>query len=405
MKWAFLLLAGVALPAFAQASDLPSAELAVRALDAHPTVLAARSRVDAARAEGDAQRAGPHEFTAQGSISRRQIEADGRHMEFDASISRAFRLPGKASLDRRAGELGVDVSRNLLEDTRHQAALELGALWYDWLLAAEQHLNDAKLVENHQALVRATEARLRGRDAAQLELEQAQAALALSRAQLGDSAALKGRARALLLGRFPELALPAEPPKILPPAVPPEGLDRMTQMIVERSHEIAAANGEAERQSVRARRASAERIADPSLGVRLFSERGGEEKGAGILMSMPLGSGHRRALARQATAEARAAESELASVQRIIESDAAADIAEYRAREAAWLASREAVSRSDKSAALAGRGQQMGAIDLADRLYAERQAYEARSRELAARAAAAWLLLKLRIDSHMLWID
>ena len=47
----------------------------------------------------------------------------------------------------------------------------------------------------------------------------------------------------------------------------------------------------------------------------------------------------------------------------------------------------------------------IGAIDLADRLYAGRQANEARAQELTARAAAARLILKLRIDSHTLWID
>ena len=57
------------------------------------------------------------------------------------------------------------------------------------------------------------------------------------------------------------------------------------------------------------------------------------------------------------------------------------------------------------AAALAARGQQLGAIDLADRLYAERQANEARAQELTARAAAARLILKLRIDAHTLWID
>lgn len=405
MKRALLLLAGAAFPAFAQAADLPPPEAAVQAVQAHPTVAAALARVDVARAEGDALRAGTHEVTAQGSLSRREIDADGRHVEYDASISRAFRLPGKASLDRRAGELGVDVFENLMEDARHQAALELGALWYDWLLAAEQYRNAGRLVENQRALVKATESRLKARDAARLELEQAQAASALAEAQLADTAASRDRARSLLGSRFPGLALPADPPAILPPVVPPEGLGQLARLIVERSHEIAAASRQAERQSVLARRAAAERIADPSLGVRLFSERGGEEKGAGILMSMPLGGGHRRALARQAASEARAAESDLLLVQRDIEGNAAADVAEYRAREAAWIASRDAVARAEQSALLAARGQQMGAIDLADRLYAERQAHESRAQELVARATAARLVLKLRIDAHTLWID
>jgi len=405
MKWAWLLLAGVAMPVAAQTSDLPPAELAVRALDAQPVVTAATARVDAARAQGDALRIGPHEITAQGTVSRRTVDPGTRYAEYDATVSRPFRLPGKAALDRKAGALGVDIAQNEMEDVRHQAALVLGTLWYDWLLAAELHRNAGALVETQQALADATGKRLKARDAAQLDLEQTRAALALAQAQMGDAAAARDRARALLASRFPDLPLPVEPPRILDPLVPDEGLARLQDLIVERSHEIAAASGQAERQSVLARRAKADRLADPSLGVRLFSERGGEEKGAGLFVSLPLGGGHRRAVARQADAEASAARSDLTAVEREITGYAAADVAEYRAREAAWQASRDAVARAEQSAALAARGQQLGAIDLADRLYADRQANEARAQELAARAAAARLILKLRIDSHTLWMD
>lgn len=405
MKWTCLLLVGAATSALAQTSDLPPPELAARALDAQPTVEAATARIDAARAEGDALRIGPHELTGQGTVSRRTVDPGTRYAEYDVTVSRPFRLPGKAALDRKAGALGVDIAENRMEDVRHQAALVMGTLWYDWLLAAELHRNAERLVETQQALVKATEKRLNARDAARMDLEQAGAALAIAQAQMGDAAALRDRAHALLSVRFPDLPLPVVPPHILEPSVPTEGIARIRELIIERSHEIAAANGQAERQSILAERARADRMADPSLGVRLFSERGGEERGAGLFVSLPLGGGHRRALAREAEAQAGAARSELMAVEREINGNAAADIAEYRAREAAWQSSREAVSRSEQNALLAARGQQLGAIDLADRLYADRQANEARAQELTARAATARLILKLRIDSHMLWMD
>ena len=405
MKWAWLLLAGAATSAAAQTSDLPPPELAARALDAQPTVEAATARIDAARAEGDALRIGPHEIAGQGTVSRRTVASGTRYAEYDFTVSRPFRLPGKAALDRKAGVLGIDIAQNQMEDVRHHAALVLGTLWYDWLLATELHRNAGRLVETQQALVQATEKRVKARDAAQIDLEQASAALAIAQAQMGDAAAARDRAHALLATRFPDLPLPVEPPRILEPSEPSEGIARIHDLIIERSHEIAAANGQVARQSILAERARADRIADPSLGVRLFSERGGEERGAGLYVSMPLGSGHRRAVARQAEAQAGAARSELIAVEREINGNAAADIAEYRARETAWRASRDAASRSEQSAVLAARGQQLGAIDLADRLYADRQANEARAQELTARAAAARLILKLRIDSHLLWMD
>ena len=45
-----------------------------------------------------------------------------------------------------------------------------------------------------------------------------------------------------------------------------------------------------------------------------------------------------------------------------------------------------------------------GQIDLADLLYARRQAGEARRSEIMARSEAARALLKLEIDSHSLWM-
>lgn len=402
-----LLVAGFAAPtlALAQTSDLPPPDMVVRVLDGHPQVEAAAARLDAARAEGDALNRGTHEITAQGTLSRRRVDREGSFVEYDTTVSRAFRLPGKAALDRRAGVLGIDVAENRREDARHQAALTLATLWYDWLQAAALHRNAGALVANQQALVAATARRAELRDAARLDLEQARAALALAEVEAGDAVALRDRARTLLQARFPDLPLPVEPPRLLAPALPPEGLEQLERLIVERSHEIGAAASFAERQSVMARRARADRIADPTFGVRLFSERAGEERGAGLFAALPLGGGHRRALARQAEAEASAARADRVLVEREVAGNAAADITELKARLSAWEASGEAVRRAEASAALSARGQQLGAIDLADRLYAERQANEARDQEIAARAAAARLVTKLRIDAHTLWID
>ena len=408
MKWAWLLLAGIAGPALAQAdggSDLPPPEMAIRALDAAPVVEAAVARVGAARAAEDALRRGAHEITAQGTVSRRSVEHERDYVEYDTTISRAFRLPGKAALDRRAGALGIDIAQDRMEDARHQAALVLATLWYDWLAAAELHRNARALVETQRALVKATGRRVEMRDAATLDLEQANAALALAEAQMEDAAAGRDRARTLLAARFPELVLPAEAPRLRDPALPDEGFERLQALIVERSHEIGAAAGTADRQAVLARRARADRTADPSLGLRLFSERGGEERGAGLYASLPFGGGHRRALASQAEAEASAAHAERVAVEREIAGNAAADVAETRARLAAWRAGAQAVRSAEASAALSSRGQQLGAIDLTDRLYAERQANESRAQEITARAAAARLLAKLRIDAHTLWIE
>lgn len=105
-----------------------------------------------------------------------------------------------------------------MEDARHQAALSLATLWYDWLLGSDVHRNATRLVENQGALVASTRRRVEMRDAAQLALQQVTAANRLAESQAGNAAALRDRARALLGTLFPDLLLPAEAPSLAEPA-------------------------------------------------------------------------------------------------------------------------------------------------------------------------------------------
>ncbi|MEN5145850.1 TolC family protein [Brevundimonas diminuta] len=385
------------------ASDLPPEAMARQALADHPGVAASRARVGMARAEAEALRRGPHEITLEGAAGRRDIHGEGGFNEFETGLSRSFRLPGKAALDRQAGDLGLEAAGDRLALARRDAALSLAALWYDWLRAAEVQRNAAELVQTQTAVAQATRRRVELRDAAELELEQAGVALAMAEAQMQDAQAEHDRARLLLAGRFPEMPLPDEAPRLSDPAMNSDDIRMLQTLIIDRSLETAAAAREAEREAVLARRARADRYADPSVGLRLFSERGGDEQGAGVTVSIPLGGGHRRALADQATASASAALSERLLTEREVIAAANADVAELRARLASWRAGHEAVSRAERSAALSARGQALGAIDLTDRLYAERQANEARRLEIDARAAARALTAALSIRAGLLW--
>ncbi|WP_294044054.1 TolC family protein, partial [Sphingomonas sp.] len=140
-------------------------------------------------------------------------------------------------------------------------------------------------------------------------------------------------------------------------------------------------------------------------GVRAFSERGGMERGIGLVASMPLGGGYRRYLADEAAAQSSAAVSDLAAVRRAIEATAAADVALARTRTDGWRSLREAAARAQAVAERTRAGNRLGAIDLAELLYAERQANDARREEIRARVEALRAVLRLEIDSHVVWID
>jgi len=400
---AFALLAPVA--AQAQRSDLPPPEKVVEALDNHPTVTAAGARVASARAQGAMLRKGTHEVTVMGSYVRRSVDREGSYNEFDATVTRPFRLPGKAALDREAGALGVAVAENRMEDVRHQAALQLSGLWHDWLTAGELYRNDLENIGWLETALTALRRRVALRDAAALDVDQATTALAQARARAAASLAAREQARVTLAANFPEITLPPDPPELAQPELPPQGLQAMRDLVIERSHEIRAAERDAQRLGMIERRVRADRIADPSVGVRLFSERSGMEQGGGLVMSIPLGGGYRRAAADQASAEANAAQLDLLNIRRSVTAVAEADLSSARMHLEAWRSARQSIESASAAVDRTERGYRLGQIDLADLLYARRQSGEARQSEIMARSEANRALLKLQIDSHSIWVS
>lgn len=390
-------------PALAERNDLPPPEMVAQALDDAPGVQASIARIGSAKAAAEALRRSPYEAVITGTAIRRSVTGERVYSEFDGMISKPFRLPGKARLDGAAGTLGVEVAQNNAEDARHQAALILSGLWHDWLLATELVRNDRQMIANYRSALGAVQRRMALRDASALDVDQAQSALSLAEAQAAQSRSQVERARVALLAHFPRIVLPAEAPAMSDPELPAEPIRQLRDLVIERSHEIRAADREAQRMAVLSQRARLDRIADPSLGFRVFSERNGLERGAGLVASIPLGGGHRRALADQASSNANAARIDFEQVRRSIGVTADIDASDAVTRLEAWQASQASLSSAAAAAGRTARGYQLGAIDLSDLLYAQRQANDARRAEIGARAEAARAIFKLRIDSHTVW--
>lgn len=402
----FLLLPLLALATPAGAEPgLPNEAAVDAALDDHPSVAAARARLDAARARAAGLRAGAHEFTFSGSYARRSIDREGDFDEYDAQLSRAVRLPGKARLDREIGQYGIEVAENLAEDARHQAALLLAGHWFDWLSASAQAKVDRAAVANFEKALAAVTRRMELHDAAQLDVDQATAALANARLAAEQSHGLATLARTRLETHFPALPMPAEAPDVTLPDLADGLLSQLRERVIANSHEIAATKAEALRMEAAAARTKRDRIADPTLGLRLFSERGGAERGAGLVFSLPLGGRHRKALAAEAAAQASSARAEEQLARFSVRETADADVSETRYRIAAWHRAREAVEAQMAALKKLRRGHQLGEIDLADMLLGERMVHEAFRIEVQSRAEAMRAITKLRIDSHELWLS
>lgn len=398
---AFFLL--IAAPAFAEPGLPPEAAVA-EALDNHPSVLAAHARIGEARADARIMNVGPEEVVVQGTVQRRDVRGAGLVPEYDLQFTRPIRLPGKGALDRRAGAAGVKAADNRADDARHQAALALSRQWWAWLGAAAEQRTLTEAAQIMATAVSATRQRLKLRDASPLELDQAQAAEAAVRAAAFQAQAREAAARAMLAATFPNLPLPVSAPPLPEPTLPAEGPAKLALLVVERSHEIGASAADFERAEALKARAARNRIADPSIGLRAFSEQGGNEKGIGLVIAMPLGGRARAAAADRAAAASASAAAELAATRLAINAMAAEDEALAIGYLKAWKQAEMAAEAAAGAAIRQRDGHNLGGIDLADRLVAERLARDAALDEVRARSAALEAITRLRVDSHTLWM-
>jgi len=394
-----------AAPVLAQSlPGLPEAAVQ-EAIETHPKTRAAEAKIEAARQEAGALRASPHEFTVSGDYGRRSIQGEGNFNEYSVTVERPIRLPGKDGLDRKAGTLGIEVAELQADHTRHQLALQLNDLWWDWLSAEAEARILADTQTTLERAYRGVDSQVRLQDAAMVDADRAMAEVATNRAALDAARGRANVARGRLVAQFPDLVLPAEAPPLPVPGLPADELTRLRDTVVTGNHELPAAMAEADRLAALSERSRRDRMADPTIGARVFSERGGIEKGAGVVFSIPIGGRYRSAISGQAQAEAQVASADAASARFDVQEMATTDYSAVLGAVQTWQASKAAVASSTRAVERLRAGYRLGHIDLADLLYGERQAKDAALAESQARTAALRAETKLRIDAHALWLD
>jgi outer membrane protein TolC len=405
---AILVLALLGTPAAAETglptpSFLPPVEKILETLEASPPLMEARAKLGGAQAQARMLAAGEHETTFTAALDDRQVRGFGSYSEWSLQAARGLRLPGKASLDRAAGQAGVQAAHNGVDDAWHQTSLDLVQRYLAWVEAAEVRVVDAEELETYGRETRALARRVELQDAALLDLEQARGAEARARAALAHSQGAERVARAELEARYPGLG-PQIAPLLPAPSDPARPLPQWADLIVQRSHELIIARALADRERLLARRFGQDQIPDPTIGVRTFNERGGEETGVGVFISAPLGGARRSAVADQQYALASAAEARLAMISREVRARAQTDVIAVSAALEAWRDSALALDAAQQASRRIGRAYDLGERNLTDRLLADRQTFEARRIELSARAQAHRALLELALDAHELWL-
>ncbi|NLD68198.1 MAG: TolC family protein [Limnobacter sp.] len=403
--FAFLL----ALPVLAAPGDypaeLPPIEQVRAAIDDSPEVRAALALGQASLAERRQLASGPHEWSTRVDYQRRRAdETSGRARfnEWEVSLERPLRLPGKAQLDRRLGDQRVAEASVALADARHEASKRLLTLWYQWL---REH--DAAEVLRSQAELGARElagiARRRQLgDASRLEALQAQAAATQAEAAARLASERVRRTELVLREQFPQVSPPANPARPAP-GLPGFDLAALAESAMQEDPGLRLARAAALRSRLESERADAERRADPTVGVRYGAERGGNERIIGVYVSIPIGGEARRAAAdanraradtfeHLADARLRRMSGEIRSLRSAVESDVSR-----------WQVAEQAAQAQAQVAERVAKANQLGETGLAEVLLARRQALEALLSASSARVDALENRSLLLLGAGRLW--
>jgi len=393
----------LSLPAHAapEVADLPPALVVRPLLERDPAVAAARASLAAARVEAGILERSPYEWTARLSGQRRSLDTGPRYNEWNATVERPWRLPGKAAADENLAKATVEEGEARVGDALHAAARELAISWLDWLGAQTAHELSQSMEAASQASLDAVERRLRAGDASRLDVSLAQAELAEQRRAANDTDTQARVARARLQARFPEFErLPA---RLASPVALAEGIEYWRNRILAQSYEIRLAEAQWQKARANAERARAERTPDPTVGIYSASEVGGQERIFGVTVSIPIPDGQRSRRADKAVHSLEAARQEVEQKKRQVEAEIAGAVATAEGAFRGVQIAEGGSKAMQENARLMQRAYSLGEADLQALLTARRQAATAAQSALAARVAALKAHYLLLIDASLVW--
>lgn len=381
--------------------DLPATLNARQVIDADTRVQRARAALEAARVEARLIAQDPYEFNTRVTGQRRSVRNSADFNEWSASLERPLRLPGKAALDAKLGELALREAEARYGDALHETSRDLLNLWLDWLSAGHAE----RIVTSQLAIAKdnviATDKRVRVGDAARLDAMLANGETTELARVKNEYATQAGAAAARLRSRFPALKLePLTPAEPLPLS---EDAAVWLQRVLAHSHELRIPEAQLARARLAVDRARAERMPDPVLGAHFGSEAGGDEKIVGASIAFALPGERRSTQLSHAVASAEVARSELDMRRREIEAEVGAQVSIAQGNYQTWRAAEQAAQAASENARLTQRAQALGEADLQTVLQARRLALAAALTASQARFAALRAHYALLVDAHAIW--
>lgn len=383
--------------------DLPPPGQAEAAISRSITVLTAESGIKFEQSNRRRWSSGNYEFNVRAGSAQRRIASTGQALkEWDVAIERPVRLPNKMLIDQEIGAEGVQRAEFTLGDARHEAGRLLLRLWFTWQREQAQVAQWQQQESTLQRLAAMTEKRVKAGDAPKMEHNQALAAAAqagVSRRQALMRAQLAANE---IVRQFPGIELPESVPRSTPQAIP-NAFAYWKDQVFQHNHELGMVRSDRHLQQLLAQRSRADRIPDPTVGMRYSSEMAGNEKVTGVYVSVPISFGLRSAQAEGMQHQAEIATNREAFVQRRLEGDVYAAHTQAVSSFTTWQQAADAGSSIRQNAELVARAYTLGESSLSDTLTARRIALESTLAEATAQLDANEARYRLLLDAHQLW--
>ena len=383
--------------------DLPSLVQIESALGNHLLVLNATSSLKMEHANQRKWNSGNYEFNLRVYTGKRNVVDSGRNLkESGIALERPLRLFNKVGIDEDIGTASVARAEYALGDARHEAGRTLFRLWFAWQREQAQTALWQQQVDILKQQAQMTEKRVRAGDAPKLELNQAQAAAAQASVSWHQAQLRAQLAGNDLKRQFPAIQLPERVQHTTPQAVEHD-FAFWKSCVLEHNHELGMVQEQSRVQQLLAQRSRADQLPDPTVGVSYASEFGGNEKVAGVYVSVPLSFGQRSATAEGAAQQAAIAADQEAFVKRRLESDTYATYTQAVSSFATWKQAHEAAQAIRSNTELVGKAYSLGESSLSDSLIARRFALESSLAENLAQLDANEARYRLLLDAHQLW--
>lgn len=399
----FSILAVLAVAVPAHAGNETFVRLSADVIAAAPEMQAGTASQDKASATARRLRAGPHEFELSGSAGSRYVEAvtandpfaTGQdYFEWSGGISRSVRLPAKRRLDQELAQLEMELADASLLAIRREVVTQFAQSWNDWQASSHQARVSAEIASTGQELARMAQEQVDRGAARQVDADQL-SAQAEQVVLLAEQQRIQAQnARAKLASLYPSVGFPVAAEEYVPQEAEINALLANAELISPAQKVAALLEKKAQ---LTARRARADRFADPQLGVEFTDEFDGKEQGLKARFSIPIGGASRSAAASEAQSEAKVLAARLRSLDLKTQAEKKRALQTARASLQSVKTAQNYVDLSQSILERLQKAHEIGAVPVTELVIARRTVQEAQLALARERSNAARAYLNLQI--------